>query len=63
MRARIAVLSVSVFLGAAAGFAQNTRQGGPAIPQLVRIRLTFAKGDARHWPDMIVAPQLWSPAL
>jgi general secretion pathway protein J len=36
---------------------------GPAIPQLVRIRLTFAKGDARHWPDMIVAPQLWSPAL
>jgi general secretion pathway protein J len=36
---------------------------GPAIPQLVRIRLTFAKGDARHWPDMIVAPQLWSPAI
>ncbi len=36
---------------------------GPAIPQLVRIRLTFAKGDTRHWPDMIVAPQLWSPAI
>jgi hypothetical protein len=34
MRARIAVLSLSVFLGAAASFAQNTRQGGPAIPQL-----------------------------
>ena len=36
---------------------------GPAIPQLVRIRLTFGKGDVRHWPDMIVAPQLWSPAI
>jgi len=36
---------------------------GPAIPQLVRIRLTFAKGDGRHWPDMIVAPQSWSPAI
>jgi general secretion pathway protein J len=36
---------------------------GPAIPQLVRIRLTFANGDGRHWPDMIVAPQLWSPAI
>lgn len=36
---------------------------GPAIPQLVRIRVTFAKGDSRHWPDMIVAPQLWSPVV
>ncbi len=36
---------------------------GPAIPQLVRIRLTFATGDARHWPDMIVAPQLWTPVI
>ena len=36
---------------------------GPALPQLVRIRLTFAKGDGRHWPDMIVAPQLWSPVI
>ncbi len=36
---------------------------GPAIPQLIRIRLTFAKGDNRHWPDMIVAPQLWTPVI
>jgi general secretion pathway protein J len=36
---------------------------GPAIPELVRIRVTFAKGDSRHWPDMIVAPQLWSPLI
>ena len=36
---------------------------GPAIPQLIRVRLTFAKGDNRHWPDMIVAPQLWAPVI
>jgi len=34
MRARIAVLSLSVFLGAAAGSAQNTPQGGPPTPQV-----------------------------
>jgi len=27
-----------------------------AAPTLIRLRLVFAKGDRRHWPDMIVAP-------
>ena len=27
-----------------------------AAPALIRVRLVFAKGDRRHWPDMIVAP-------
>lgn len=27
-----------------------------AAPALIRLRLVFAKGDPRHWPDMIVAP-------
>ena len=36
---------------------------GPAIPQLIRIRLTFGKGDNHIWPDMIVAPQLWTPVI
>lgn len=31
---------------------------GPAAPQLIRVRLAFAKGDPRHWPDLIVASQL-----
>jgi general secretion pathway protein J len=31
---------------------------GSAPPQLVRIRLSFAKADQRHWPDMIAAPAL-----
>jgi len=31
---------------------------GPALPKLVRIRLSFARGDPRRWPDLIVAPQL-----
>lgn len=31
------------------------------LPPLIRIRMSFAKGDPRQWPDMIVAPQLWTP--
>jgi general secretion pathway protein J len=29
----------------------------PAIPGLIRVRLAFAKGDRRRWPDLIAAPQ------
>lgn len=31
---------------------------GPAAPALIRLRLVFAKGDPRRWPDLIVAPEL-----
>lgn len=31
---------------------------GPGLPDLVRIRLGFAQGDSRRWPDLIVAPRL-----
>ncbi len=31
---------------------------GAQFPVLIRLRLAFAKGDPRHWPDLIVAPQL-----
>jgi general secretion pathway protein J len=27
------------------------------IPSLIRVRLAFAKGDRRRWPDLIAAPQ------
>ena len=30
---------------------------GPAIPGLIRVRLAFAKGDRRRWPDLIAAAQ------
>ena len=40
-----------------------TQWDGPALPQLIRIRMSFGKGDSRHWPDMIVAPQLWTPGV
>lgn len=30
---------------------------GPTLPNLVRIRLNFAAGDARRWPDLIIAPR------
>ncbi len=38
--------------------AWQTRWDGPAAPELIRIRLVFAKGDRRRWPDLIVAPVL-----
>ena len=34
----------------------------PAIPELIRVRLRFGKGDRRRWPDVVAAPQLRSPA-
>jgi general secretion pathway protein J len=36
---------------------------GPLLPELIRVRLTFANGDIRHWPDLIAAPQLWAPKV
>ncbi len=37
--------------------AWQTEWKGALLPQLIRVRLVFAKGDPRHWPDLIVAPQ------
>lgn len=33
----------------------------PDLPALVRVRLRFAAGDPRHWPDIIAAPILDRP--
>jgi general secretion pathway protein J len=33
----------------------------PDLPELVRIRLEFRSGDARHWPDIVAAPLLDRP--
>jgi general secretion pathway protein J len=33
----------------------------PDLPELVRIRLEFPSGDARHWPDIVAAPLLDRP--
>jgi general secretion pathway protein J len=35
------------------------QSGGP--PELIRVRLTFPKGDRRRWPDLIVAPLASGP--
>jgi general secretion pathway protein J len=35
-----------------------SRWDGPAPPKLIRVRVEFAEGDPRRWPDMIVAAQL-----
>jgi general secretion pathway protein J len=33
-----------------------------AMPALVRIRVTFAPGDPRHWPELVVAPRVSADA-
>ena len=30
--------------------------GGPALPQLVRIRIVFAPAGGRRWPEIVAAP-------
>jgi general secretion pathway protein J len=35
----------------------QTEWDGPAIPELVRVRLILAKEDRRRFPDLIAAPQ------
>jgi general secretion pathway protein J len=34
---------------------------GPTLPELVRIRIVFLKGDRRHWPDIVAAPMREQP--
>jgi hypothetical protein len=35
-----------------------TQWDGPILPELIRVQLSFVEGHTRHWPDLIVAPQL-----
>lgn len=37
----------------------RTAWSGPGLPGLVRVRVRFPEGDARHWPDIVAAPLLW----
>jgi general secretion pathway protein J len=39
----------------------HARWAGPGLPLLIRVRLRFAEGDRRRWPDLIAAPQLARP--
>jgi general secretion pathway protein J len=32
-----------------------------ALPQLIRVRLSFVAGDGRQWPDLLIAPYLSTP--
>jgi general secretion pathway protein J len=34
--------------------------GSLGLPELVRIQVLFPPGDRRHWPDLVVAPRLWT---
>ena len=35
----------------------QTEWNGPAIPELIRVRLIFGENDRRRFPDLIAAPQ------
>jgi general secretion pathway protein J len=35
----------------------QTQWDGAGIPELIRLRLVFAKGDRRRFPDLIAASQ------
>jgi general secretion pathway protein J len=35
----------------------QTEWQGPQLPDLIRLRLAFASGDPRHWPDLVTASQ------
>jgi general secretion pathway protein J len=39
------------------------RWDGPGLPELIRIQLGFADGDIRRWPDLLIAPLLFAPAI
>ncbi len=39
------------------GWHRDWRQAA-ALPELIRLRLRFAPDDRRHWPELIVKPQL-----
>ncbi|WP_431267067.1 PulJ/GspJ family protein [Dankookia sp. P2] len=44
------------YWSAAAGGGWLSGWARPEPPDLVRIRLVFARGDARRWPEIVVAP-------
>ena len=37
--------------------AWQTQWDGTEIPELIRLRLGFAQGDRRRWPDLMAGPQ------
>jgi general secretion pathway protein J len=55
---RVAGLSVSYESGA--GWSERWFE--PMLPRLVRVKVSFAAGDSRRWPDLIGAPRLTDDA-
>jgi general secretion pathway protein J len=43
-----------------AGWKSSWQNATP--PSLIKVHLAFPKGDPRHWPDIIVAPEIDRPA-
>ncbi len=39
----------------------RTEWADATLPKLVRLRVTFAPGDTRHWPDMVMATRRQTP--
>lgn len=65
---RVASLQWSYF-DAASGLATDGQgvwldrwQGRQPLPKLVRLRVSFAAGDTRRWPELIVSPRITDDA-
>jgi hypothetical protein len=41
---------------------QDGWRNQPALPALIRIRVTFPKGDGRTWPELFIAPRISADA-
>ncbi|HEY4943388.1 MAG TPA: prepilin-type N-terminal cleavage/methylation domain-containing protein [Rhizomicrobium sp.] len=54
--------SVELSYLAAGGVWQSGWRGQADLPALVRLRVTFAKGDARQWPELFIAPRISAEA-
>ena len=53
-------IDLSYFAGAAHAWA--TVWQAASLPDLVRLRIVFPKGDRRHWPDLVASP-MQSPSV
>ena len=40
----------------------NQWRGRAALPLLVRLQISFASGDPRSWPDLVMSPRITDDA-
>ena len=56
------VASIALSYRGETGGWRSDWNGQDTLPQLVRMRVTFPKGDARAWPELFIAPRISAEA-